>query len=228
MRQNWFDESHRVGSDRYYQQMASWQQAIADGRVDPAEVEGQARRVAEGLRALEPTLSDEQHARVTELLGELAVLHAMQTWLTQSQQRLNGRYYYCPGADLAALSERIADRFRRDGFDVAVTQQPGGWDVRTRKSDNWRIAFGMVYDVHVRLVAAPDGFQAKVDLGDWADKVLSGALVLVGALPWLVTGSVGLYNEYQQMRDVEQIIDDYVAACGGRSATGWAPAPTER
>jgi hypothetical protein len=193
--------------------MASWQQAIADRRVDLAEVEGQARRVADGLRALEPTLTDEQHARVTELLGELTVLHAMQTWLTQCQQRLNGRYYHSPQADLAQLSESIADRFRRDGFEVTVTQQPGTWDVRTRKSDNWRVAFGMVYDVHVRLIAAPDRFQAKVDLGDWAAKVLSGALVLVGALPWLVTGSVGLYNEYQQMKDVEQIIEDYVSAC---------------
>ena len=212
-RQAWPDESNRMAFDRYYQQMTSWQQAISDGRVDLAEVEGQARRVADGLRALEPTLTDEQHARLTELLGELAVLHAMQTWLTQSQQRLDGRYYCCPQADLAQLSESIADRFRRDDFEVTVTQLPGTWDVRTRKWDKWRMAFGMVYDIHVRLTAAPDGFQARVDLGDWADKILSGALVLVGALPWLVTGSVGLYNEYQQMKDVEQIIEDYVAAC---------------
>lgn len=227
MRRDWFDENNRMAFDRYYQQMTSWQQAIADGRVDLAEVEGQARRVADGLRALEPTLTDEQHARVTELLGELAVLHAMQTWLTQCQHRLDGRYYYCPKADLAALSEAIADRFRRDAFEVTVTQQPGAWDVRTRKSDPWRVAFGMVYDVHVRLTGASDGFQAKVDLGDWADKVLSGALVLVGALPWLVTGSMGLYTEYQQMKDVEQIIEDYVVACNGGTEATAVSAPAE-
>jgi hypothetical protein len=54
--------------------------------------------------------------------------------------------------------------------------------------------------------------------------VLSGALVLVGALPWLVTGSVGLYNEYQQMKDVEQIIEDYVSTCNaGAGAPTGAP-----
>jgi hypothetical protein len=36
---------------------------------------------------------------------------------------------------------------------------------------------------------------------------------VLGALPWLVTGSIGLYNEYQQMKDVERIIEDCAAAC---------------
>lgn len=213
MRRSWFDENNRMAFDRSYQQVMSWQQAIADGRVDAAEVEVQARRVADAFRALEPSLDNEQHARLTEALGELSVLHAMQAWLTHYPRRLEGRYHYCPKADLAALVEKIADRFRRDDFEVDVSQQPGLWEVRTRKSDHWRMAFGMVYDVRVRLAAASEGFQAEVDLGEWTDKVLSGALVLVGALPWLVTGSVGLYNEYQQMKDVERIIEDYVAGC---------------
>ena len=43
MRRNWFDDDHRVAIDRYYQQMASWQLALADGHVEVAEVEGQAQ-----------------------------------------------------------------------------------------------------------------------------------------------------------------------------------------
>ena len=70
----------------------------------------------------------------------------MQTWLTRSQEGLDGRSYRCPSADLATLAEAIADRFRRDGFAVSVTHELGTWEVRTRKSDNWRIAFGMVYN----------------------------------------------------------------------------------
>jgi hypothetical protein len=228
MRQSWFDENNRAAFDRHIQQMTGWQQAMADGRVDASEMEAQARRVADALRALEPTLNDEQHARVTEVLSEIAVLHAMQAWLAQSQRRLDGRYYRCPNADLARLAEAIADRFRRDDFEVNVTHQLGTWEVRTRKSDNWRIAFGMVYDVHVRLTALSDGFQARVDLGEWADKILSGALVVLGALPWLVTGSIGLYNEYQQMKDVERIIEDYVTACNAgtlSSPTSAQPEP---
>jgi len=213
MRQSWFDDINRIAFDGNYQQVASWQEAIADGRVDAAEVEAQAERVAGAFRALEPTLSDEQHAHLTEALRELSALHAMQAWLTHYARRLEGRYHHCPRADLAVLAEQIADRFRRDDFEVAVTQHPGLWEIRTRKSDNWRMAFGMVYDVRVRLAPASEGFQAEVDMGEWTDKVLSGALVVVGAIPWLVTGSVGLYNEYQQLKDVERIIEDYVAAC---------------
>jgi hypothetical protein len=220
MRKSWFDESNRMSFQRYYQQMSSWQQALADGQIQPSEVEAQAQRVAEHLRKLEPTLTDEQHEMVTDILGELAVLHALQTSLARGQQRLDGRHYRCPNANLAQLAEAIADRFRRDGFEVTVANEVGSWVIRTRKADGWRLAFGMVYDVTVRLTPTPDGFQAMVDLGEWADKIISGALTLVGAWPWLVTGSIGLFNEYQQMKDVEQLIDSYVLTSGGAPLPG--------
>jgi hypothetical protein len=115
----------------------------------------------------------------------------------------------------------IADRFRRDGFEVAVEDRLGGWEVRPKKSDGWRMAFGLVYDISVRLIPTPDGFQVKMDWGEWTDKIISGALTLVGLWPWLVTGSMGVYNEYELMKDAERIIEDYVSArsSGGRAAS---------
>jgi len=218
VRRSWFDENNSLSFQRYYQELTSWQQAISDGNVQPHEVEAQARRVADCLRKLEPTLSDEQHAMVTDILGEMAVLHAMQTWLARGQQRLDGRYYRCPNADLGRLAEAIADRFRRDEFQVEVTNELGTWIVRPKKTDGWRMAFGLVYDPVIRLTPVQDGFQARVDLGDWGDKIISGALTLVGAWPWLVTGSVGLFNEYQLMKDAEEIISDYVTASNAGTA----------
>ena len=78
----------------------------------------------------------------------------------------------------------------------------------------------MVSDVEVRLTPTPDGFQAKLDWGQWTDKIISGALTLVGAWPWLVTGSVGVYNEYELLRDAEEIIDSYVSACSAGASSG--------
>jgi hypothetical protein len=75
------------------------------------------------------------------------------------------------------------------------------------------MAFGMVYDVTIRLIPMPAGFQVKLDWGQWTDKIISGVLTLVGAWPWLVTGSIGLYNEYELMKDAEEIIENYVATC---------------
>jgi hypothetical protein len=195
--------------------MASWQQALMDGRIDAHEIQAQAQRVADRLRELEPTLSDAQHAVLTDALSELTVLHAMQAGLAQARTRGNDRVYRCPNADLVSLSQAISDRFRRDGFEVEVASEMGSWVIRTKKSDGWRMAFGMVYDVTIRLVPLPDGFQVKLDWGQWTDKIISGVLTLVGAWPWLVTGSIGLYNEYELMKDAEEIIENYVAACAG-------------
>ncbi len=75
----------RGGDDLFFQEyvdrMESWQQAIADGRINPEEVRAQAERVAALLREIEPQLSDALHEQVTQLLLELAVLNAMQTTL---------------------------------------------------------------------------------------------------------------------------------------------------
>jgi len=78
-RKSWFDEqSNEPLFSKYVEQMESWQRALADGVVQPEEVQQQAERVAKMLRALEPKLSDELHEELTNLFYELAVLYGMQ------------------------------------------------------------------------------------------------------------------------------------------------------
>jgi hypothetical protein len=77
-RQPWFDpESNRILFNQYIDRLESWMQAMADGVITPDEVDRQAERVAGLLRDLEPKLSDELHAEVTNLLYELAVFNEM-------------------------------------------------------------------------------------------------------------------------------------------------------
>lgn len=78
-RKSWFDEqSNEPLFSKYVEQMDSWQRALADGVVQPEEVQQQAERVAEMLRTLEPKLSDELHKELTNVFYELAVLYGMQ------------------------------------------------------------------------------------------------------------------------------------------------------
>ena len=64
--------------DQYMTQMASWREAMADGKIEPDELLRQARRVEDLLRAFEPKLSDAQHEELTRIFLELTVFYGMQ------------------------------------------------------------------------------------------------------------------------------------------------------
>ena len=77
-RASWFDEkTNELMFSTYMTQMDSWQDAMADGVIEPGEIQKQAERVGEMLRALEPELSDELHEEITNIFYELAVLFGM-------------------------------------------------------------------------------------------------------------------------------------------------------
>lgn len=89
-RKSWFDpESNELMFSQYLEQMESWQRALADGVVEPEEVQQQAEKVSEMLRALEPRLSDELHEELTQVLYEWAVLQGMErlAQLTEEEGR---------------------------------------------------------------------------------------------------------------------------------------------
>jgi len=74
----WFDEeSNELMFAKYATQMDSWKEAMADGIIEPREVEEQAAHVGRLLRALEPKLSDELHEEITGIFYEIAVLYGM-------------------------------------------------------------------------------------------------------------------------------------------------------
>lgn len=76
----WFDEATgQVSLTQYFQQMASWQAAIADGEISPEELQTQGEVVIGLLREIEPLVTSEQHRQISTLFSEWAVLHAMQT-----------------------------------------------------------------------------------------------------------------------------------------------------
>ncbi|BAC92003.1 hypothetical protein [Gloeobacter violaceus] len=82
----WFnEETNEIYSVQFFQRMESWQRAIADGRIDQEEIQIQGERVTDLLKRLEPTLSDEAHAKLTQVFREMAVLQGMQSFVLVQQ-----------------------------------------------------------------------------------------------------------------------------------------------
>jgi len=83
----WFDDkTGYLIIDEHIAQRASFQKILADGWITPEELRGQAESVAAMFRELERLLTPEIHARLTDALCELAVLHALQQrFLKQAQ-----------------------------------------------------------------------------------------------------------------------------------------------
>jgi hypothetical protein len=80
----WFnEETSEVYSAQFFQRMESWQRAIADGRIDPQEIQAQGERVTDLLKRIESSVSDEAHAKLTETFSELSVLQGMQAYAIQ-------------------------------------------------------------------------------------------------------------------------------------------------
>jgi hypothetical protein len=75
----WFDgDTGTLLLDEYVVEMESYRRIVEDEVITDAELVEQTQRVTSLLRQLEEILSPEAKATATELLGELAVLNALQ------------------------------------------------------------------------------------------------------------------------------------------------------
>ena len=77
-RTSWFDDDaqHPLIHEQI-EKLESFTSALADGQVSKQELSGQEQRLVAALKALEPELSDEQHAKVTTALVELSAYNVM-------------------------------------------------------------------------------------------------------------------------------------------------------
>jgi hypothetical protein len=80
-RSSWLDEkSQSPQIDQYARQLTSFVDAMADGKIDDAELKAQEARLTSLMKQVEPLLNDEQHAKVTQLLCELTAYDLMQAF----------------------------------------------------------------------------------------------------------------------------------------------------
>ena len=78
MRTSWFDE--KAGFEAIQERaskLESFTSALADGEVSKNELAGQEHRLVAAMKALEPGLNDDQHAKVTAVMVELTAYNVM-------------------------------------------------------------------------------------------------------------------------------------------------------
>lgn len=78
-RRSWIDEkTNEPLIDDYAAKLTTFLDAMADGVIDDDEMSAQEKRLVTLLKEVEPTLNDEQHAKMTELMCELSAFNIMQ------------------------------------------------------------------------------------------------------------------------------------------------------
>ena len=87
-RANWINDDHTPDLDSHLEQLEHFSAALADGVVDSSELATQEANLLVAMRAVESTLSDEQHALVTKLLAELTAYNVMQVLHDMAAARL--------------------------------------------------------------------------------------------------------------------------------------------
>jgi hypothetical protein len=77
-RTSWFDDKaeHEAIQERA-SKLESFTSALADGMVSKQELGGQEERLVAAMKKLEPALSDDLHAKVTDVLVELTAYNVM-------------------------------------------------------------------------------------------------------------------------------------------------------
>jgi 3-methyladenine DNA glycosylase Tag len=84
----WFDGAkHTSLIAEKAQRTESFLSAMADGRIDPAEVAAQENRLVALMAEIEPQLAPALHAKVTDLLCELTVYDFMQAMVSLEKSR---------------------------------------------------------------------------------------------------------------------------------------------
>jgi len=87
-RASWLDDDSHPDLDAHVDKLDHFAASLADGVIDAQELATQESNLAAAMTAVESSLSDEQHAKVTKLLAELAAYSVMRTLHEMAQARV--------------------------------------------------------------------------------------------------------------------------------------------
>lgn len=84
---SWVNDDSTTDLDDMVGKLDHFTQSIADGVIDAQELKTQEANLISAMKAVEGSLNDEQHAKVTRLIAEVAAYSVMETLhgLTQSR-----------------------------------------------------------------------------------------------------------------------------------------------
>ena len=87
-RASWINDDTTPDLDAHVGQLEHFTQSLADGVIDDKELATQEEHLVAAMKAVEGSLSDDQHAKVTRLLAEVAAYSVMRTLHEMAQARV--------------------------------------------------------------------------------------------------------------------------------------------
>jgi hypothetical protein len=78
-RASWLNDDSTPDLDAHVADLDHFAASLADGVVDAKELATQEANLVNAMKAVEASLSDDQHAKVTKLLAELTAYSVMRT-----------------------------------------------------------------------------------------------------------------------------------------------------
>jgi hypothetical protein len=87
-RASWINDDSHPDLDAHVGGLEHFAASLADGVIDAQELATQETNLVAAMKAVEGSLSDEQHAQVTKLLAELTAYSVMRTMHELAQARV--------------------------------------------------------------------------------------------------------------------------------------------
>jgi hypothetical protein len=87
-RASWINDDSHPDLDAHVSQLDHFTTSLADGVVDANELATQEKNLLAAMKAVEGSLDDAQHAKVTRLLAELTAYSVMRTLHEMAQARV--------------------------------------------------------------------------------------------------------------------------------------------
>jgi hypothetical protein len=87
-RVSWLNDESTPDLDAHVGQLEHFTQSLADGVIDAKELATQEANLVSAMKAVEGSLDDAQHAKVTRLLAELTAYSVMRTLHEMAQVRV--------------------------------------------------------------------------------------------------------------------------------------------
>jgi len=87
-RASWINDDSHPDLDAHVESLDHFAASLADGVIDENELATQETNLVAAMKAVEGSLSDEQHAKVTKLLAELTAYSVMRTLHDMAQARV--------------------------------------------------------------------------------------------------------------------------------------------
>jgi hypothetical protein len=87
-RASWLNDDSHPDLDAHVEGLEHFSASLADGVIDDNELATQETNLVAAMKAVEGSLSDDQHAKVTKLLAELTAYSVMRTLHDMAQARI--------------------------------------------------------------------------------------------------------------------------------------------